>query len=110
MLVNMTEKRFRLVYDTEFLTQVRSIERKYHPLIREMIEQQLVFEPDIETRNRKQLVRATTFSARWELRFGANNELRLFYSVYPEQVEVHILAIGIKIRERLYIGGKEVKL
>jgi hypothetical protein len=106
----MTNKRFRLVYDTEFVTQIRSIERKYHTLIRETIEQQLQFEPDVETRNRKQLVRATTFGARWELRFGASNELRLFYSVYPEQAEVHILAIGIKIRERLYIGGKEVKL
>lgn len=110
MLVNMPEKRFRLIYDTEFVTQIRSIERKYHSLIRETIEQQLIFEPDVEIRNRKQLVRATTFGARWELRFGANNELRLFYSVYPEQAEVHILAIGIKIRERLYIGGKEVKL
>jgi hypothetical protein len=106
----MTDKRFRLVYDTEFVTQIRSIERKYHSLIREVIEQQLAFEPDVESRNRKQLVRATTFGARWELRFGANNELRLFYSVYPEQAEVHILAIGIKIRERLYIDGKEVKL
>jgi hypothetical protein len=106
----MTRKSFHLLYDTEFVVQLRSIERKYHSLIRETIEQQLVFEPDVETRNRKQLVRAATFGARWELRFGANNELRLFYSVYPEKAEVHILAIGIKIRERLYIGGKEVKL
>ena len=106
----MTEKRFRLVYDTEFVVQIRSIERNTHSLIRETIEQQLVFEPDVETRNRKQLVRATTFGARWELRFGANNELRLFYSIYPEKMEVHILEIGIKNRERLYIGGKEVKL
>lgn len=110
ILVNMTDKRFRLVYDTEFVIQIRSIERKYHSLIRETIEQQLVYEPDVETHNRKQLVRMTTFGARWELRFGVNNELRLFYSVFPEKPEVHILAIGIKIRERLYIGGKEVKL
>jgi mRNA-degrading endonuclease RelE of RelBE toxin-antitoxin system len=106
----MTGKRFRLVYDTEFITQIRAIDRKYHSLIRATIEQQLSFEPDLETLNRKQLVRATTFGARWELRFGASNELRLFYSVYPEQSEVHILAIGIKIRERLYIDGKEVNL
>lgn len=110
ILVNMTDKRFRLVYDTEFVIQIRSIERKYHSLIRETIEQQLVYAPDVETHNRKQLVRMTIFGARWELRFGVNNELRLFYSVYPEKSEVHILAIGIKIRERLYIGGKEVKL
>lgn len=106
----MTDKRFRLIYDTEFVAQMRSIERKYHALIRDTIEQQLVFEPNVETRNRKELVRETTFGARWELRFGTNNELRLFYSVYPDKAEVHILAIGIKLRERLYIGGKEVKL
>ncbi len=106
----MTDKRFRLIYDTEFVAQMRSIERKYHALIRDTIEQQLVFEPNVETRNRKELVRETTFGARWELRFGTNNELRLFYSVYPDIAEVHILAIGIKLRERLYIGGKEVKL
>ena len=106
----MTVKRFHLVYDTEFIAQMQFIERQYHSLIRETIEQQLIFEPDIETRNRKQLVRATTFGARWELRFGKNNELHLFYSIYPEKAEIHILAIGIKIRERLYIGEKEVKL
>jgi hypothetical protein len=106
----MPDKRFRLVYDTEFIAQVRFIERKYHSLIRTTIEQQLIFDPDIETRNRKTLSRETGFGARWELRFGDDNELRVFYSVYPENVEVHILAVGIKIRERLYIGGKEVIL
>jgi mRNA-degrading endonuclease RelE of RelBE toxin-antitoxin system len=106
----MTSKGFHLIYDAEFVVQMRSVERKYHSLIREVIEQQLAFEPDVETRNRKQLVRASTFGARWELRFGPNNEFRLFYSIYPEKAEVHILAIGIKIRERLYIGGKEVQL
>jgi len=89
---------------------MRFIERKDHPLIRTTVEQQLVFEPEVETRNRKRLIRETNLGARWELRFGDNNELRIFYSVYPEKSEVHILAVGIKIRERLYIGGKEVKL
>jgi hypothetical protein len=106
----MPDKRFRLVYDTEFVHQLRFIERKYHSLIRTTIEQQLVFEAAIESRNRKTLTRETDFGARWELRFGDKNEFRVFYSVYPKKVEVHILAVGVKIRERLYIGGKEVKL
>jgi hypothetical protein len=106
----MPDKRFRLVYDTEFVPQLRFIERKYHSLIRTTIEQQLVFEAAIESRNRKTLTRETDFGARWELRFGDKNEFRVFYSVYPKKVEVHILAVGVKIRERLYIGGKEVKL
>ena len=68
------------------------------------------FEPEVETRNRKPLTRETNFGARWEFRFGGKNELRVFYSVYPEKGEVHILAVGIKIRERLRIRGKAVKL
>lgn len=39
ILVNMPDKRFRLVYDAEFVPQMRFIERKYHSLIRTTIEQ-----------------------------------------------------------------------
>ena len=106
----MTNKPFRLVYDTEFISQIRFIERKYHSLIRITIEQQLSFEPGVETYFRKALTRATSFDARWELRLGDDNEIRVFYSVYPDKAEVHILAVGIKRSERLYISGKEVKL
>ena len=106
----MTDKRFCLIYDTEFIPQMRCIERKYHTFIRAVIEQQLVFEPDVVTRNRKILTRESTFGARWELRLGDNNQFRIFYSIYPEKNEVHILAVGVKIRDCLYIGGKEVQL
>jgi mRNA-degrading endonuclease RelE of RelBE toxin-antitoxin system len=106
----MPIKRFNLVYDTEFISQLKKIEQKYHLVIRTTIEQQLIIEPEVETRNRKPLTRVSNFGARWELRFGDDNEFRIFYSVYPDQAKVHILAIGVKIRERLYIGGKEVKL
>jgi len=106
----MADKDFRLVYDTEFFSQIMAIESKFHSLIRRTIENQLTYEPDVETRNRKLLVRATTFGARWELRFGRNNQFRIFYSVFADKSEVHILAVGIKIRDRLFIGGKESEL
>lgn len=106
----MTAGHFDLIYDSEFIAQMRCIERKHHALIRATIEQQLGLEPDVKTRNRKPLSRASDFGARWELRFGDNNQFRVFYSVYPEKAEVHILAIGVKVRERLFIAGKEVKL
>ena len=106
----MSEKRFRLIYDTEFIAQLKAIERKHHALIRNVIETQLSYEPDTETRNRKLLNPPTAFGARWELRFGNKNQFRIFYSTYPETAEVRILAIGVKHRERLYIGGKEVKI
>ena len=106
----MTTNAYRLIYDTEFVPQLGYIERKYHSAIRTAIENSLLFEPDRQNRNRKPLVRPTAWGARWELRCGENNEFRVFYSVFPDQNEVHILAVGKKVREQLYIGGKEVEL
>jgi mRNA-degrading endonuclease RelE of RelBE toxin-antitoxin system len=110
IIVKMTVKLFHLVYDIEFLDQVLAIDSKFHSLIRRTIEKQLAYKPDVETRNRKRLVRTTVFGARWELRFGKNNQFRVFYSVHADKAEVHVLAVGTKERNRLFIGGKEVKL
>ena len=44
--------------------------------------------------------------APWELRIG---DLRVYYEVSDEpQPTVTVLAIGIKERERLLVGGEEV--
>jgi mRNA-degrading endonuclease RelE of RelBE toxin-antitoxin system len=106
----MDTQRYQLVYDIEFVSQIKMIERKHHSFIRQTIEEQLAYTPDLQTRNRQPLDPPAMFGARWELRFGDHNEYRVFYSVYPENRRVHILAIGLKVRDRLLIGGKEVKL
>ena len=41
---------------------------------------------------------------------GSDNRFRVFYDVDVERNEVHILAIGVKEGNRLFIGGEEVKL
>ncbi len=46
----------------------------------------------------------------WELRIGPENRFRIFYKADRELWTVHILAIGVKIKERLHIGGKEFEL
>jgi mRNA-degrading endonuclease RelE of RelBE toxin-antitoxin system len=101
---------YRLIYDTEIPRQLRSIERKYHALIRENIEEQLTYEPGVETNNRKPLERAVTFDAWWELRFGPNNRFRVYYRIREPEGEVHILAIGVKERGKVSIGGEEYDL
>jgi len=101
---------FALVYDLEVRTHLRAIEPKYRGLIRMTIEEQLRFEPDKETRNRKPLQRPVAFEATWELRLGPENRFRLFYAVSHERQEVQILAIGSKERNRLMIGREEIKL
>jgi len=101
---------FSLIFDPEVKQHLRAIEPKYHSLIHEAIHEQLLFEPNAETRNRKPLQRPVAFSATWELRFGPDNRFRVLYSIDRERREVRILAMGVKQRNRLVIGGEEVEL
>ena len=110
LVIMVLERRFEIVYAPEVKSHLRAIERKHYALIRNEIEAQLQDEPDVETRNRKPLKRPVAFEAEWEIRFGPSNRFRVFYEIDQEQGEVYILAIGIKERNRLYIGGKEVEV
>jgi len=103
----MVRKRpFTIVYDPEVNRHFRTIERKYHSLIRAAIEEQLQYDPTIETGNRKPLKRPVTFGATWELRVSPNNRFRVYYRVN----EVSILAVGEQKREKVYFGGEEYPL
>jgi len=101
---------FELVYDPDFARTLRTIERKYHSLIRASIEEQLPFEPGVRTRNRKPLDVPITPDSRWELRFGPNNRFRVIYRVSDQTNEVYILVTGVKERAQLLIGGEEIDL
>jgi len=104
----MVKKRpYRIVYAPEVKYNLRIIGPQYYSLIKKTIGEQLRFEPNIETRNRKPLKRPIGFEAKWELRFGLNNCFRIFYRVESINHEVWILAIGIKDGERLIFGEKE---
>ena len=102
--------RFTLVFAPETIAHLNAIERRYHGLIREMINKQLAHSPDQATRNRKPLEPPARFGAAWELRFGPNNRFRVFYLVDPAKQTVWVLAFGIKTRDRLLIGGEEFDL
>ena len=102
--------RYELIYDREVWNHVSKIDRKYHSLIRREIKRQLAYLPDLEARNRKPLLRPSIFGPAWELRFGPENRFRVFYRTDREVRRVYILAVGVKIKERLYIGGKEFEL
>src|SRR5438105_13812972 len=111
IIVTMARKHpFSLGYDQAVKGHLRAIEAKYHSLIRTTIEEQLHFEPETETRNRKPLQQPGIFGATWELRFGPDNRFRVLYAVDHEAREVQIQAIGIKEGNRLTIGGEEVEL
>ena len=86
---------------------MKLVESKYHTLIRTTLEDQLQYEAQIKTRNRKPLRKPVAFKAAWELRFGPNNRFRVFYSVVDQ--EVILLAFGEKHGNRLFIDGEEVE-
>jgi len=102
--------RFEFVYAEQTERHLQAIDRKYHAVIRKTLDEQLRFEPDVKTRNRKPLRQPAGIDADWEIRFGPNNCFRVFYEVKRELGEVNIVAIGVKIRNRLYIGEKEIAL
>ncbi len=84
----------------------RELPSREQAIILDAVTEQLVHQPNVETRNRKPL-RPNAVAA-WELRVG---DLRVYYDfqVNPKEL-VLIRAIGLKVRNRVRIGGKEVEL
>ncbi len=80
--------------------------RKYEQvLIVDAIDDQLIYEPHLETRNRKVL--DPNPLAAWELRIG---RYRVFYDVDAVTRLVLVKAVGWKEHNTLYIRGKEYVL
>jgi mRNA-degrading endonuclease RelE of RelBE toxin-antitoxin system len=104
------KSRFAIRFAPEVIAHLDLIEKKYHGLIQKTIDEQLSFEPETETRNRKFLEQIALYGATWELRLGPNNRFRVFYEILPEELEVWILAIGVKGGNRLRIGREEFEL
>lgn len=101
---------YDVAYDQATKKHLRAIDTKYHSLIRGEIEEQLQFEPDKETRNRKPLRQPAPFDATWEIRFGPDNCFRVLYGIDEDKHEVQIQAIGVKDGNRLLVAGEEVEL
>ena len=101
---------YTLIYAPQVTRHLRSIDRKFHSLIRRAIERRLRFQASRETRNKKPLRRPSALEATWELRCGPNNRFRVFYDILPEAREIHVLAAGVKEGSRLLIVGEEIEL
>ena len=99
-----------MLYQIEFAKAVKShldvLTAGQRSTVLEEIERQLTSEPSKESGNRKPL--RPNPVAPWELRV---QQMRVFYEVNegPPPV-VQILAVGLKTRGTLRIGGEEIKL
>lgn len=101
------QPQFALIFAPETIDHLDAIERKYYSLIERTLDEQLSYTPEQETRNRKPLETPAPFGATWELRFGPRNRFRAFYEVDSVEQTVYVLALGVKERNRLLIGGEE---
>lgn len=96
---------FRVEYAHEAIHHLRWLTASQRALVLDEVPRKLAHQPTLATRNRK-LLRANDV-APWELRLGT---LRVYFEVDPGRATVTIRAVGIKVRERVRIGGVEIEL
>lgn len=101
---------YTLIFARGVANHLKTIDAKYHGLVRDKLDEQLLFQPTIETRNRKPLRQPGPFGAAWEVRFGPDNRLPVLYDIDEAERVVQILAIGEKEGNRLFVGGVEIEL
>jgi mRNA-degrading endonuclease RelE of RelBE toxin-antitoxin system len=101
---------YTLTYARSVAEHLKAIDAKYDRLIRDAIDEQLTFEPGVESKNRKPQRQPAPFDAEWEIRFGPDNRFRVLYDINEEEHSVEILAVGVKKGNRLIVGGEEVEL
>ncbi len=97
---------YRIEYSPDISDHLQTLTARQRVLVLDAIDEQLVHEPGVETRNRKPM--RPNPLAPWELRV---RELRVYDDIaeQPEPLVV-ILAVGVKRRDRVVIGGKEFEL
>jgi len=97
---------YRIEYSPETDQHLRVLTARQRAAVFDAVDDQLAYQPTVETRNRKPM--RPNPLAPWELRVG---ELRVYYDVEEEPDKlVIILAVGLKDRSRIIIGGEEVEL
>lgn len=96
----------RIEYSLDVEAHLRALTTRQQRIVLDAVDEQLVYQPRIETRNRKPM-RPNPLSP-WELRIG---NLRVYYDVEgePERV-VLIRAVGVKLRDQVRIGNEVVEL
>ncbi len=94
---------FRVEYSPEAESHLRALTARQRAIVLDAVDEQLAHEPLVETRQRKPM--RPNPLAPWELRIG---NLQVYYDV--EDVVVSVRAVGLKLRNRVRIGGKVVSL
>ena len=97
---------FVIEYSPDAEDHLRVLTARQRAIILDSVDVRLVHQPDVETRNRKPM--RPNPVAPWELRVG---DFRVYYDVVEQPVKrVLVRAVGVKVRNAIWIGKEVVKL
>lgn len=97
---------YRIEYSPETVEHLAALTSRQSAIVLDVVSRQLAHEPTVQTRHRARM-RPNPIGGH-RLRIG---DLRVYYDVIeePERIVV-VKAVGIKVRERVFIGGEELRL
>jgi mRNA-degrading endonuclease RelE of RelBE toxin-antitoxin system len=100
--------RYAIRFSDEALDHLGAMTARQRATLLDSTERRLSHQPTLETRHRRRMQRGREgFVAPWELRVG---DLRLYYEYETHEIPqrlVVVVAVGVKVRSRLRIAGKE---
>jgi mRNA-degrading endonuclease RelE of RelBE toxin-antitoxin system len=102
----LAKGRYAIRFSNEASTHLSSLTARQRATLLDSTERQLSHQPTLETRRRKPMQPGKEgFVAPWELRVG---DLRLYYETHetPQRLVV-VVAVGVKVRNRLHVAGTE---
>ncbi len=97
---------YRIEYSPEAVDHLAELTARQCAMVLDVVPRQLGHEPTVTTRNRARM--RPNPLAHCRLRVG---NLRVYYDVIesPERIVV-VKAVGIKVRDRVFVGNEELKL
>ncbi len=96
---------YRIALSKNSLAHFQSFTKREQNIIKDAMIEQLTFEPNLPTRNRKEM--RPNLLAVWELRIG---NFRVYYDIDEEESIVDIRAIGIKKGNQICINQEIIDL
>jgi len=97
---------YQIEYTDAAIEHLKSLTTLEQRTVLDTVDEQLKYEPLVETRNRKPM--KPNSLASWELRIG---NLRVCYDVEENTVSVvYIQAVGVKNRNQVRIRKEEIEL
>ena len=96
---------FRISYTASALEDISTFRKTDQMTIFDRVDEQLMYQPDVITWNRKRLRPNET--AEWELRI---DDFRVLYDIDFDERNVEVKVVGVKQGARLLVRGTEFLL